>query len=54
VIITRDEFEAALASINDNLRNLTIQFQRIAQMQVELDELRRVVARLSETVSSRS
>jgi hypothetical protein len=45
-VITRDEFEAAMQSINANFRSLEIQFRRIAQIQAELDELKRVVARL--------
>ena|SRR6516164_10238382 len=47
VAVTRDDFEAAMQSINANFRSLQIQFQRIAQIQAELDELKRVVARLT-------
>ena len=47
VHMTRDEFEAAVQSLNANLNNVTVQFQRMAQMQVELDELKREVTRLS-------
>jgi hypothetical protein len=35
--------------INANLNELKVQFQRMAQMQAELDELKRVVARLSDS-----
>lgn len=45
--ITREEFDAAVDSIRENLDELRVQFRRIAQMQVELDELKRAVARLS-------
>ena len=45
--ITREEFDAAVDSIGENLDELRVQFRRIAQMQVELDELKRAVARLS-------
>lgn len=45
--ITREEFDAAVESIRENLDELRVQFRRIAQMQVELDELKRAVARLS-------
>jgi prefoldin subunit 5 len=47
VSITRDEFDAALGSINGNLQELQVQFRRIAQIQAELDELKQAVARLS-------
>ena len=46
-LITRDEFEAALKAVHGNFDSLQIQFQRIAQIQAELDELKQVVARLS-------
>jgi hypothetical protein len=45
--ITREEFDAAVNSIHDNLQELRVQFRRMAQMQAELDELKRTVARLS-------
>lgn len=50
-IITRDEFTAAVDAINGNLQQLRVQFQRIAQLQAELDGLKRLVARLAERSS---
>jgi hypothetical protein len=45
--VTREEFAAAHAEIVANLRSLEVQFRRIAQIQVELDDLKRIVARLT-------
>ena len=45
--ITRAEFNAAVDSINDNIRSLQVQLRRIADMQAELDDVKRAVARLS-------
>jgi hypothetical protein len=47
VHITRDEFDRVVNSMNDNIRDLQIQFRRIADMQAELDELKRAVAKLT-------
>ena len=42
--VTRDEFDAALrelkATVDQNTADLKIQFERIAQMQAELDSFR--------------
>jgi|SRR6185503_20030353 len=45
--ITRAEFDAAAGSINRTLDELKVQFHRMAQIQAELDELKRIVARLA-------
>ena len=51
VNVTRDEFIAATKAINESLHTLQIQFQRIAQIQAELDNIKSVLAKL--TVSRR-
>lgn len=45
--VTRDEFATAMAAIEDNFRTLEIQFQRIAQIQVEVDNIKRELAKRS-------
>ena len=45
VNVTRDEFASAMAAIEDTIRNLQIQFQRIAQIQAEVDNIKRTLAR---------
>jgi len=46
VHITRTEFDAAVNSINENIRNLEIQFRRIADMQADIDALKRDIEKL--------
>jgi hypothetical protein len=46
VNVTRAEFTAVTKAITDSLHKLEIQFQRIAQIQAELDAVKRALARL--------
>lgn len=48
VHITRSEFEAALKDIAESIRTLQVQFRRMADIQAEVDVLKRSVERLSE------
>lgn len=45
--VTRAEFDAALAAINDNLHTMQVQFRRIADIQAEIDALKQTITRLS-------
>jgi hypothetical protein len=47
VNVTREEFIAATNAINESLKKLEIQFQRIAQIQAELDAVKRELAKLT-------
>ena len=40
-MVRREEFNALQKQVEHCLRELDVQFQRIAQMQVELDQVRR-------------
>jgi hypothetical protein len=45
VNVTREEFTSAVTAIHDAVRNLEILFQRIAQIQVDIDDIRRTLAK---------
>ena len=45
--VTRDEFTAATNEILDNVRQLEVQFQRIAQMRADIDAIKRTLAKLT-------
>jgi hypothetical protein len=47
VNVTREEFTTATNAITENLRKLEVQFQRIAQIQAEVDAIRRAIAKLT-------
>ena len=47
VNVTREEFTSATTAITESLRKLEVQFQRIAQIQAEVDEIRRAIAKLT-------
>jgi len=47
VHITRTEFDRAVNSINENIHDLKIQFHRIADLQAEIDALKRAVEKLT-------
>ena len=47
VNVTREEFTRATNAITENLRKLEVQFQRIAQIQAEVDAIRREIAKLT-------
>ena len=47
VNVTREEFTSATTAITENLRKLEVQFQRIAQIQAEVDAIRREIAKLT-------
>jgi hypothetical protein len=47
VNVTRDEFLQATAEIRENVRQLEIQFQRIAQMQADIDSIKATVKKLT-------
>jgi hypothetical protein len=46
VNVTRAEFIAATKAINESVHKLEIQFRRIADIQAELDAVKREVAKL--------
>ncbi len=47
VNVTRDEFLQATAEIRENVRQLEIQFQRIAQMQADIDSIKATIKKLT-------
>ena len=47
VNVTREEFTSAMTAIQENVRGLEIQFRRIAQMQADIDEIKRTLAKQS-------
>lgn len=51
--VTRDEFRAATKDIQEAIRNFQTQFTRIAQIQNELDDVRRTLAKLTAAVEAR-
>lgn len=47
VNVTRDEFIQATAEIRDNVRQLEIQFRRIAQIQADIDSIKAGLKKLT-------
>lgn len=47
VNVTRDEFIEATAEIRENVRELEIQFRRIAQMQADIDSIKASLKKLT-------
>ena len=47
VNVTRDEFVRATAEIRENVRQLEIQFQRIAQIQADVDTIKATLKKLT-------
>jgi len=47
VNVTRDEFIQATAEIRENVRELEIQFRRIAQMQADIDSIKASLKKLT-------
>ena len=46
--VTRDEFVQATTELRDAVRQLEIQFQRIAQIQADIDVMKPMLAKLSQ------
>src|SRR5215471_12410835 len=51
--VTRDEFTAATNDIRKNIHELATQLTRIGQMQAELDEVKRTLAKLTAALDTR-
>jgi hypothetical protein len=45
--VTREEFIQALSEIRDNVRQLEIQFRRIAQIQADVDTIKTTLKKLT-------